>query len=116
MSQKSIEMEHADLIQEMPHIEQLATQDRLALARRRRNHQLKLWLQKEKEHNRKPTKLHKSHKRSIQFRDSVVLLEAAARNDIDEGRFMKKFINVFLFVSCFPKKVLGKPTFFFNVL
>lgn len=78
-------MEHSELIQEMPHIEQMATEDRLALARRRRNHQLKLWLQKEKEYNRKPPKSLKSLKRSIQFRDSVVLLEAATRNDMDEG-------------------------------
>lgn len=77
-------MDHFELIQEMPHIEQLPTQDRLALARRRRGHQLKVWVQKEKEFNRKQTKLYKSLKPNIQFRDSVVLLEAAARNDIDE--------------------------------
>lgn len=84
-------MEHCDLIQEMPHIEQLPTQERLALARRRRTHQLKTWLQKEKEYNRKPPKMYKSLKPNIQFRDSVVLLEAAARNDIDEGNIIIDF-------------------------
>ncbi|KAB0796221.1 hypothetical protein PPYR_10282 [Photinus pyralis] len=79
-------MDHSDLIQEMPQIEQLPTQDRLALARRRRAHQLKIWIQKEKEYHRKAVKAYKSAKPNIQFRDSVVLLEAAARNDIDEVR------------------------------
>lgn len=78
-------MEHSDLILEMPHIEQMPTQERLILAKKRRNQQLKVWLQKEKEHNRKAAKAHKSSKRNIFFNDSVVLLEAAARNDIDEG-------------------------------
>lgn len=78
-------MEHADLILEMPHIEQMPTQERLILARDRRNHQLKVWRQKEKEHSRKQSKAHKTSKRRIYFNDSVVLLEAAARNDIDEG-------------------------------
>ncbi|CAH1367447.1 unnamed protein product [Tenebrio molitor] len=79
-------MEHSELIQEMPHIEQMPTQERLSLARKRRNHQLKVWSQKEKEHSRKTSKQQKSNKRSIYFNDSVVLLEAAARNDIDEVR------------------------------
>jgi protein phosphatase 1 regulatory subunit 16A len=79
-------MEHSELIQEMPHIEQMPTQERLSLARKRRNHQLKVWTQKEKEHSRKTSKQQKSNKRSIYFNDSVVLLEAAARNDIDEVR------------------------------
>lgn len=84
-------MEHADLIQEMPHIEQMPTQDRLMLAKRRRNFQLKVWLQREKEYNKKPPKIAKSNKRSIYFSESVVLLEAAARNDIDEGLFYSFF-------------------------
>ncbi|KAL1492190.1 hypothetical protein ABEB36_012673 [Hypothenemus hampei] len=79
-------MEHAQLIEEMPRIEQMPTQDRLILARKRRSQQLKLWLQKEKEHNKKNSKQMKSNKRGIVFDDSVVLLEAAARNDIDEVR------------------------------
>lgn len=80
-------MEHADLILEMPHIEQMPTQERLILARKRRNQQLKVWMQKEKEYNKKATKTQRGGKRSIFFNDSVVLLEAAARNDIDEGMY-----------------------------
>lgn len=97
-------MEHSDLIQEMPHIEQMPTQERLILAKRRRTHQLKIWTQREKEYNKKQTKHGKSNKRNIRFDESVTLLEAAARNDIDEGKwkridhdfFFNKSINPFI--------------------
>lgn len=80
-------MEHSLLIEEMPRIEQLSTQERLNLARKRRQQQLKIMTQKEKEYNRKTSKhQQKSNKRGICFNDSVVLLEAAARNDIEEGK------------------------------
>lgn len=52
---------------------------------RRRIQQLKLWQQREKEWARSRVKKDKSNKRNIFFSDSVMLLEAAARNDIDEG-------------------------------
>ncbi|XP_018320574.1 protein phosphatase 1 regulatory inhibitor subunit 16B isoform X2 [Agrilus planipennis] len=81
-------MDHSELIQEMPHIEQLPTQERLNLARKRRAQQLKHWINKEKEFNRKPSKLQKSSKPNIKFKDSVVLLEAAARNDIEEVKHL----------------------------
>ncbi|CAH0584409.1 unnamed protein product [Chrysodeixis includens] len=79
-------MEHADLVSEMAQVEHLTTQERLHLARRRRMQQLKLWQQREKEWARSRAKREKSNKRSIYFSDSVMLLEAAARNDIDEVR------------------------------
>lgn len=85
-------MEHAQLIEEMPRIEQMPTQERLILARKRRSQQLKQWIHKDKEHGRK-TKPPKSNKRGIVFDDSVVLLEAAARNDIDEGNSFKLRLN-----------------------
>lgn len=47
--------------------------------------QLKLWQQREKEWARSRPKRDKSNKRNIYFNDSVMLLEAAARNDIEEG-------------------------------
>ena len=83
-------MEHSDLVSEMAQVEHLSTQERLTLARRRRIHQLKVWSTREKEwlkhhrthQNRAPEK---SSKRHIFFSDSVMLLEASARNDIDEG-------------------------------
>lgn len=78
-------MEHSDLVAEMAQVEHLTTQERLHLARRRRIHQLKIWHQREKEWARS-RKRDKSNKRNIYFSDSVMLLEAAARNDIDEVR------------------------------
>ncbi|XP_066581704.1 protein phosphatase 1 regulatory subunit 16A-like isoform X1 [Prorops nasuta] len=86
-------MEHSDLVAEMIHIERLTTQERLHLARQRRFQQLKVWRQREKEWLRHQTR-HSSNKRHIYFNDSVMLLEAAARNDIDEvRRLLKKGVN-----------------------
>jgi protein phosphatase 1 regulatory subunit 16A len=79
------EMEHADLVAEMAHVEHLSTQERLHLARRRRLQQLKAWAQREKKWSGQ--KVPKSNKH-IYFSDSVMLLEAAARNDIDEGKLI----------------------------
>lgn len=76
-------MEHADLVAEMAHVEHLSTQERLHLARRRRLQQLKAWTQREKKWSGQ--KVSKSNKH-IYFSNSVMLLEAAARNDIDEGK------------------------------
>ncbi|XP_011503232.1 PREDICTED: protein phosphatase 1 regulatory subunit 16A isoform X2 [Ceratosolen solmsi marchali] len=86
-------MEHADLVTEMVHVEKLTTQERLHLARHRRLQQLKVWRQREKEWLRHQIR-HSSSKRHIFFSDSVMLLEAAARNDIDEVRkLLKKGVN-----------------------
>ncbi|XP_051169443.1 protein phosphatase 1 regulatory subunit 16A isoform X2 [Leptopilina boulardi] len=86
-------MEHSDLVAEMVHVERLTTQERLHLARHRRLQQLKVWRQREKEWLRHQTR-HTSNKRHIFFNDSVMLLEAAARNDIDEvRRLLKKGVN-----------------------
>ncbi|EZA52656.1 protein phosphatase 1 regulatory subunit 16A isoform X3 [Ooceraea biroi] len=86
-------MEHSELVAEMIHVERLTTQERLHLARHRRLQQLKVWRQREKEWLRHQTR-HTSNKRHIYFSDSVMLLEAAARNDIDEvRRLLKKGVN-----------------------
>lgn len=74
------------MVSEMAQVEHLTTQERLHLARRRRMQQLKLWQQREKEWARARAKREKSNKRNIYFSDSVMLLEAAARNDIEEVR------------------------------
>ena len=83
-------MDHSDLVAEMPHVERLSTQERLHLARKRRLQQLKVWAQREKEWN----KHHKNVKekvaeKKIYFSNSVMLLEAAARNDIEEGKLYR---------------------------
>ena len=72
----------------MPPEQRLSTQERLRLARRRRSEQLKKWGQRERE-----WQLHiaaQNHPRErnerITFVPNVMLLEAAARNDLEEGR------------------------------
>ncbi|XP_050725807.1 protein phosphatase 1 regulatory subunit 16A-like isoform X2 [Eriocheir sinensis] len=86
-------MEHSELIAEMAYIEKLSTQERLKLARRRRMQQMKKWSQKEREvtgSKREKTALNEAQKRrrenkkNVLFVSSVMLLEAAARNDIEE--------------------------------
>lgn len=79
-------MDHSELVAEMPHVEKLSTQERLHLARKRRLQQLKVWAQREKEWNKhhKNSRERQSAKK-IYFSNSVMLLEAAARNDIEEG-------------------------------
>lgn len=82
----------------------LSTQERLRLAKRRRAAQLKRWVQREKEKHpdvvlssqnpglrshdgafdRDPPR--KAQSRNIIFVPSVMLLESATRNDVDEGQ------------------------------
>ncbi|GFT73865.1 protein phosphatase 1 regulatory subunit 16A [Nephila pilipes] len=85
--------DHAELINELSQIDKMTTQERLKLAKRRRMQQLKKWSQREKEYNSNKRKkeiiLAKKGKRSdykVHFVPSVMLLEAAARNDIEEVR------------------------------
>lgn len=69
-------------------------QERLKLARKRRVQQLKKWSQREKEYSGKRKKdVGMRSKKSaaasgykVHFVPSVMLLEAAARNDVDEGK------------------------------
>ena len=67
----------------MPPEQRLSTQERLRLARRRRSEQLKKWAQREREwqQHQKPEKTER-----ITFIANVMLLEAAARNDLSEVR------------------------------
>ena len=97
--------EHEELLAEMELIERLPTQERLKQAKRRRALQLKKWNDYEKtfQENISPLKtlnyFEKSKnikqsnnnqnalanfKRSIQFQDHIVLLDAIMRKDCDE--------------------------------
>lgn len=94
-------MEHSELIAEMAYIEKLSTQERLKLARRRRMQQLKKCSQKEKEffsskkektaHNEAQKRQKKSDSK-VCFASNVMILEAAARNDIEEGLLCLSFL------------------------
>ncbi|XP_037077990.1 protein phosphatase 1 regulatory subunit 16A-like, partial [Pollicipes pollicipes] len=86
-------MEHDELVREMTLVEQLTTQERLKLARKRRKEQLRLFLAREKEwtSKRRKSEENRGQRRRqldgrIHFVDGVVLLEAAARNDVEEVR------------------------------
>lgn len=89
--------DHQELVTEMGLLEKMSTQDRLKLAKKRRIQQLKKWSQREKEFTSKRKKNDSGaagrNARSrkcdykVHFVPSVMLLEAAARNDIDEGEW-----------------------------
>ncbi|XP_067146187.1 protein phosphatase 1 regulatory subunit 16A [Apteryx mantelli] len=87
--------EHLELLAEMPAVGRMSTQERLKHAQKRRTQQLKKWAQFEKEAQGKKVRAEKGRKSSsgssgkekrVMFPTSVQLLEAAARNDIEEVR------------------------------
>nr|XP_009666222.1 PREDICTED: protein phosphatase 1 regulatory subunit 16A [Struthio camelus australis] len=85
--------EHLELLAEMPAVGRMSTQERLKHAQKRRTQQLKKWAQFEKEAQGKKARAEKRRKSSssskekrVMFPSSVQLLEAAARNDIEEVR------------------------------
>ncbi|XP_036366790.1 protein phosphatase 1 regulatory subunit 12A isoform X2 [Octopus sinensis] len=90
-------MEHYDLVAEIAVVEKMSPVERLVHARKRRAHQLKQYrryekkLDKEFAKKRKPNSYSSSkkltrtyNKRGVDFADNIKLLEAAARNDVDE--------------------------------
>jgi len=93
--------EHEELVDELSAVEKMSTADRLKAARKKRLLQLKKYQQYErqleKENNKKSTATSSGRKKAtklvrpqrtsprVQFVSNVVLLEAAARNDIEEG-------------------------------
>uniref|UniRef100_V9KI97 Protein phosphatase 1 regulatory subunit 16A n=1 Tax=Callorhinchus milii TaxID=7868 RepID=V9KI97_CALMI len=89
---------HVELLTELTFLERLPAPDRLRVARKRRTQQLKKWAQYEKElHNKKRKTDRKknasSHKR-VSFAPNITLLEASARNDVEEVRqLLKRNIN-----------------------
>lgn len=89
--------EHGELLAEMTSVSRLSTTDRLKHAQKRRAQQLKGWAQMEKESARmgknsvaqrkSDEKKGKNHGgRKVRFPSNITLLEAAARNDLDEGK------------------------------
>ncbi|XP_054286239.1 protein phosphatase 1 regulatory subunit 16A-like isoform X2 [Macrosteles quadrilineatus] len=87
-------MEHCELVSEMTQVEHMTTGERLALARRRRTTQLKLWAAREREWERGRHRRERTNHRRIRFSDSVMLLEAASRNDIAEvERLLEKGVS-----------------------
>lgn len=82
--------EHGELLAEMATIGRLSATERLKHAQKRRAQQLKGWAQMEKDSTRSQKGNHKGDgvkkSRRVTFNTSVTLLEAAARNDVEEGK------------------------------
>uniref|UniRef100_A0A8D0AHS2 Protein phosphatase 1 regulatory subunit 16A n=1 Tax=Sander lucioperca TaxID=283035 RepID=A0A8D0AHS2_SANLU len=92
---------HLELIQELQQLDKVPSLERLRAAQKRRTQQLKRWAVYEKEMQNKKRKadkkgrnannLHQAEsKRHVSFAASVALLEASARNDPDEVRYLLK--------------------------
>jgi len=98
---------HADLVAELATMDKMSMSDRLKLSKKRRAAQLKAYAQYEKQMSKsaggrrgKKTSGHassssgggsSSSKRTgsqVCFADSVLLLDATVRDDIDEGTYM----------------------------
>nr|XP_046239173.1 protein phosphatase 1 regulatory inhibitor subunit 16B [Scatophagus argus]XP_046239174.1 protein phosphatase 1 regulatory inhibitor subunit 16B [Scatophagus argus]XP_046239175.1 protein phosphatase 1 regulatory inhibitor subunit 16B [Scatophagus argus] len=91
---------HLELIQELQQLDKVPSLERLRAAQKRRTQQLKRWALYEKEMQNKKRKadkkgrnannIHQESKRHVSFAASVALLEASARNDPDEVRYLLK--------------------------
>ncbi|KAM8867815.1 protein phosphatase 1 regulatory inhibitor subunit 16B [Synchiropus splendidus] len=92
---------HLELIQELQQLDKVPSLERLRAAQKRRTQQLKRWAVYEKEMQNKKRKADKKGrnasnlhflepKRRVSFAASVALLEASARNDPDEVRYLLK--------------------------
>ncbi|KAM9758369.1 protein phosphatase 1 regulatory inhibitor subunit 16B isoform 2-T5 [Menidia menidia] len=90
---------HLELIQELQQLDKVPSLERLRAAQKRRTQQLKRWAIYEKEMQSKKRKADKrgrnfsnhqqsESKRHVSFAASVALLEASARNDPDEVRYL----------------------------
>ncbi|KAG7325361.1 hypothetical protein KOW79_011677 [Hemibagrus wyckioides] len=94
--------EHGELLAEMTSVGRLSTTDRLKHAQKRRAQQLKGWAQMEKENARmgknsvaqRKSDVEKKGKKNggkrVRFPNNITLLEAAARNDLNEVRELLK--------------------------
>ncbi|XP_051909737.1 protein phosphatase 1 regulatory subunit 16A [Hippocampus zosterae] len=80
--------DHGELLAEMSTIGRLSATERLKHAQRRRAQQLKAWAQVEKDSARgaKGKADKKQRSRKVTFPNAITLLDAAARNDLDEVR------------------------------
>ena len=93
--------EHTDLVCEINSVERMSTLDRLKHAKKRRTQQLKKFVHYEKQLEKDMQKRRKAgvaggtavvgkkakKMRNVHFISDVMLLESAARNDLDEGEW-----------------------------
>lgn len=92
--------EHAELLAEMATIGRLSATERLKQAQKRRAQQLKGWAQMEKDSARGHKANHKGDgvkkSRRVTFHTNVTLLEASARNDLEEGKRRVAILRILL--------------------
>ncbi|KAK6318755.1 hypothetical protein J4Q44_G00099660 [Coregonus suidteri] len=91
---------HLELVNELQQLDKVPSMERLRAAQKRRTQQLKRWAVYEKEMQSKKRKAEKRRnanhaaameaKRHVSFAASVALLEASARNDPEEVRYLLK--------------------------
>ncbi|XP_036387198.1 protein phosphatase 1 regulatory inhibitor subunit 16B [Megalops cyprinoides] len=91
---------HLELIHELQQLDKVPSLERLRAAQKRRTQQLKRWALYEKEMQNKKRKADKRRgaghaptaepRKRVSFAASVALLEASARNDPDEVRYLLK--------------------------
>lgn len=91
--------DHAELVAELARVEGMSMTERLKYAKKRRAVQLKKYKDFEKQHE-KSAKVKKGFRkdqqtkdRNVRFSSSIVLLEAAARNDVAEGTLRYSYIG-----------------------
>ena len=75
--------EHLELLAEMPVVSRMSTQERLKHDQNRRAQQVTMWARAEKEAQGR--RASSRPQKRVLFPPSVTLLEAAARNDLEEG-------------------------------
>lgn len=90
--------DHGELLAEMATVGRLSATERLKHAQKRRAQQLKGWAQMEKDMARgskgKGDKK-KGRTRKVMFPNTITLLEAAARNDLEEGESTQGVTHTF---------------------
>ena len=77
---------HDKLIKEMTMVDKMSTAERYEYAKRRRREQLDRYFTTNGHNNVTSSR----RKIKISFKPDIVLLDAAARNDIDEGQLVNK--------------------------
>lgn len=77
-------VEHETLVDELVSLENFSPEERLGHARTRRQEQLKWYDARESRPELYPNH-HASHNKNIRFEKNIELIEAASRNDSEEG-------------------------------
>jgi len=96
-------LDHSDLVAEINQVEKMTTPERLKHAKKRRSQQLKGFANYEKQLEKDKNKKNKQSqnqkrphrkKTRVKWVRNIMLLEAAARNDVEEGKYGILFIIV----------------------